>query len=191
MNLSSTQATKEHGPISIILSHLWRSSRVIQALNGPSGWILILLSMAVLTVTFERLHFWLRWWRRRNTRQRHWLEAMDQGERHARAWIDDRDREMGFGQTFLEAAIVIAPLLGLIGTVLGLSHLLSAMGPQWLPSERQDLPGFGEILLCTAVGLTVSLLATITWHINNGLRQWHLGLWARDLARGGLLLENR
>ncbi len=139
--------------------------------------------MAVLTVSFERLRFWILWWRRRGSLQRQWREAMDLGEREARIWINDRDRDMGFAQPFLEAAIVIAPLLGLIGTVFGLSHLLSSMGPQLLLPTGQDLPGFGDILLCTGLGLVVSLLATVTWHINNGLRQWQVGLWTRDLQR--------
>ncbi|MFN9622924.1 MAG: MotA/TolQ/ExbB proton channel family protein [Cyanobacteriota bacterium] len=159
---------------------------VISALHGPAGWILILLSIAVLSVGFERLWFWTLWWRRRKSLQRQWHEAMIQGERVAKAWIDDRDWEMGFAQPFLEASIVIAPLLGLIGTVFGLSHLLSAMGPQLLLPAGQDLPGFGDLLLSTAAGLVVSLLATVIWHLNNGLRQWHLGRWTRDWRRQDL-----
>jgi biopolymer transport protein ExbB len=147
--------------------------------------------MAVLTVSFERLRFWTLWWRRRGSLQRQWREALDLGERQARTWIDDRDSEMGFAQTFLEAAIVIAPLLGLIGTVFGLSHLLSALGPQGLLPAGQDLPGFGEMLLSTGLGLVVSLLATVTWHINNGLRQWQVGSWRRDLQRDPRTVLNR
>jgi biopolymer transport protein ExbB/TolQ len=43
--------------------------------------------------------------------------------------------------------------------------------------------GFGEALLSTGLGLLVSLLATVTWQVNNGLRQWQLSLWRRDLRR--------
>ncbi|MFN9646263.1 MAG: MotA/TolQ/ExbB proton channel family protein [Cyanobacteriota bacterium] len=147
--------------------------------------------MAVLTVTFERLRFWVLWWRGRVRLQRQWRETMDLGEKQARIWIDDRSREMGFAQPFLEAAIVIAPLLGLIGTVFGLSQLLSAMGPQLLVPAGQDLPGFGDMLLSTGLGLVVSLLATVTWHLNNGLRQWQIGLWTRDLQFEAPSMPNR
>ncbi len=99
-------------------------------------------------------------------------------------WIDDRDLEMRFGQSFLEAAIVIAPLLGLIGTVIGLSQLLASMGPQLLLPENGGFRGFGDILLSTAMGLVVSLVATVIWHLNNGLRQWQLARWHRDLRLG-------
>jgi len=91
--------------------------------------------------------------------------------------------EMRFAQPFLEAAIVIGPLLGLIGTVFGLSRLLTTMGPQLLLPAGGDVHGFGDLLLCTAMGLVVSLVATVTWHINNGLRQWQLALWQRDRLR--------
>jgi biopolymer transport protein ExbB len=146
--------------------------------------MLILLSIGVLTISFERLRFWALWWQRRAFLRRQWDEVMRQGERSAMAWMDDRDLEMRFAQSFLEAAIVIAPLLGLIGTVIGLSRLLSSMGPQLLLPEGGDFHGFGDILLSTAMGLVVSLAATVTWHLNNGLRQWQLALWQRDLHRG-------
>jgi len=148
--------------------------------------MLILLSFSVLTISFERIRFWALWWKRRGVLRQQWGEALRQGERLATAWIDERDLEMRFAQSFLEAAIVIAPLLGLIGTVLGLSHLLSSMGPHLLLPEGGDFHGFGDILLSTAMGLVVSLAATVTWHLNNGLRQWQVALWQRDLRRGEL-----
>jgi biopolymer transport protein ExbB len=97
--------------------------------------------------------------------------------------MEERDLEMGFAQPFLEASSVIAPLTGLIGTVLGLSRLLSAMGPEMILPPGSDLGGFGEVLVSTALGLSISLLATLTLHVNNGLRQWQLSRWQRDLNR--------
>jgi biopolymer transport protein ExbB len=146
--------------------------------------MLILLSIAVLTISFERVRFWILWWKRRRALRLQWSELLPQGERIALAWMDDQDLDMRFGQSFLEAAIVIAPLLGLIGTVIGLSQLLASMGPQLLLPESGSLNGFGDILLSTAMGLVVSLVATVIWHLNNGLRQWQLALWHRDLRCG-------
>jgi biopolymer transport protein ExbB len=155
-------------------------------LGGPACWLLLLLSISVLTVIFERIRFWVLWWKRRRSLQQHWQEVARLGEHGALAWMDERNLEMGFGQSFLEAAILIAPLLGLIGTVFGLSRLLSAMGPQLLLPPGSDLSGFGETLLCTGSGLVVSLMATVTLHLNNGLRHWQLSLWRRDLQRHDL-----
>ena len=156
-------------------------SRVNSALGGPAGWLLILLSISVLTVSFERIRFWTIWWKRRRTLQQRWLEAVSLGSEAALAFMEERDMEMGFAQSFLEAACVIAPLVGLIGTVFGVSRLLSAMGPQLLLPPDTGLAGFGEALSSTGMGLLISLVATVTQHANNGLRQWQLSLWRRDL----------
>lgn len=153
------------------------------ALGGPIGWLLILLSISVLTVTFERLRFWVLWWKRRAHYRNQWLESLRHGGTSPLRWMEERDLEMGFAQPFLEASSVIAPLTGLIGTVLGLSRLLSAMGPEMILPPGSDLGGFGEVLVSTALGLSISLLATLTLHVNNGLRQWQLSRWQRDLNR--------
>lgn len=156
------------------------------ALGGPTGWLLILLSIAVLTVSFERMRFWVLWWRRRKSQQLQWNEMLRLGGENALAWMAERDLEMGFAQPFLEASSVIAPLLGLIGTVFGLSRLLSAMGPQLILPAGSNFSGFGDVLTSTAMGLVVSLMATVTLHINQGLRQWQRSLWERDLHRPAL-----
>jgi biopolymer transport protein ExbB len=153
------------------------------ALGGPIGWLLILLSISVLTITFERLRFWVLWWKRRAHYRNQWLESLRHGGTSPLRWMEERDLEMGFAQPFLEASSVIAPLTGLIGTVLGLSRLLSAMGPEMILPPGSDLGGFGEVLVSTALGLSISLLATLTLHVNNGLRQWQLSRWQRDLNR--------
>lgn len=157
--------------------------RVNTALGGPTGWLLILLSIAVLTVTFERIRFWLIWWRRRKSRQLQWQELVQLGGNNPLEWMDDRDMEMRFAQSFLEAVTLIAPLLGLIGTVLGLSRLLSAMGPQLVLPPGSNIGAFGDVLISTALGLMVSLLAMVTLHLNNGFRQWQQAIWRRDLHR--------
>ncbi|MFN9629926.1 MAG: MotA/TolQ/ExbB proton channel family protein [Cyanobacteriota bacterium] len=156
---------------------------VLSALGGPTGWLLLLLSIAVLTISFERLRFWALWWKRRQVMRQQWTEALRLGGGSPLAWMEDHDLDLRFAQTFLEAAAVIAPLIGLIGTVFGVSRLLSAMGPQLLLPPGGSVQGFGEALLSTGLGLLVSLLATVTWQVNNGLRQWQLSLWRRDLRR--------
>lgn len=156
-------------------------SRVITALGGPAGWLLLLLSICVLTVTFERARFWLIWWRRRNVNQQHWKRTIQLGGRHPEAWLDDRDMEMRFAESFLESMTVIGPLVGLIGTVFALRHLLSILGPQLLLPPRSDNSVLADVLTSTAVGLLIGLLATVTLHLNMAMRHWQLTIWRRDL----------
>jgi biopolymer transport protein ExbB len=160
------------------------------ALGGPIGWLLILLSIAVLTVAFERLRFWFLWWKRRVQVRNQWMVSLRNGGNGPLIWMEERDLEMRFAQPFLEASTVIAPLMGLIGTVLGLSRLLSAMGPEMILPPAHHLGGFGDVLISTAIGLCISLLATVTLHFNNGLRQWQLSRWQRDLNRQSALTSS-
>jgi biopolymer transport protein ExbB len=156
---------------------------VKSTLVGPAGWLLLLLSIVVLTVVFERIRFWSLWWRKRLSRRSQWLELLRGGGTPPLVWIEERDLEMRFAQWFLESVTVIAPLIGLIGTVLGLSQFLTTLGPQLVLPNGADLGGFADALLSTAFGLIVSLMATVAYHINLALRQRQLAIWKMDLNR--------
>lgn len=172
-------------PLAQSLHKIFASSavHVNYLLGGPAGWLLILLSMGVFTILFERGRFWYLWWRRRHILQSHWQQVLDMGGSSPLAWIEERDQEMCFAQSFLECIIVVAPLTGLIGTVLGLSRILTSLGPQFVLPPNLPQRAFGDVLLITAIGLVVSLMATLIWQLNNGLRERQLTLWRRDLSQ--------
>lgn len=166
-------------------------STVFPALGGPFGWLLIGLSISVLAVSLERTRFWFLWRRRRTARQKQWQELLPEGRHAIQAWIDDQDLEMRFAQSFLELAAVLAPLLGLIGTVVGLSRILAAMGPDLVVPAGGNFHRFAEALLDTALGLTISMWSTITLHLNRVLRRSQLASWQKDLQRSGLAVVAR
>ena len=141
---------------------------LFRSLAAPAGLFLILLSISVLTVTFDRIRFWIVWWRRKSY-QNHWNQVHRLGGTSLASWIEEREDEMRFGESYLDACIFIAPLLGLIGTVLALSQLLAAMGPQLVLPPDNDFSGFGDALISTVMGLMISLTATITLHLNRAL----------------------
>lgn len=66
-------------------------------------------------------------------------------------------------QSFFETVIGVAPLLGLLGTILGLIRVLSTL--QTSPSVAQTTPdlasGIGEALISTAVGLVVAIVTLL------------------------------
>jgi biopolymer transport protein ExbB len=82
---------------------------------------------------------------------------------------------MRFGEPLLQAAGVLGPLLGLIGTVIGLMGVLASLGPQLVLPPGANLRGYGQVLMSTAIGLIVSLIATGTLFANQGLSDWQLG----------------
>jgi biopolymer transport protein ExbB len=155
----------------------------IQGVHGPTGLLLLLLSVAVLTISFDRSRFWLQWWRQRERRRRRWEETLRSGEESAQRQLEDWELEMDFGETLLQAAGVIGPLLGLIGTVIGLMQVLASLGPQLVLPAGANLRGYGQVLMSTAVGLIVSLIATASLFTNQGLRQWQLGRYRREVSR--------
>lgn len=148
------------------------------------GLLLLLLSIAVLTVSFDRCRYWWQWWRSRRTRAQQWAESSTS----TRAWrerLTDWERQMAFGEPLLESAAVLAPLLGLIGTVLGLMQVLAQLGPGLSLPAGTPLAGYGRVLMATAVGLIVSLIATASLHANQSARRWQIAAWQRRLSRQG------
>ncbi|MCX5948631.1 MAG: MotA/TolQ/ExbB proton channel family protein [Cyanobacteria bacterium] len=152
-------------------------------MSGPIGVLLLLVSIAVLTVCFDRGRFWLQWWRRHQARHQQWRRLLEAGPTQARHQLEDWDLAIGSGEPLLQAAGLIAPLLGLIGTVLGLMRVLASLGPQLVLPAGASLQGYGQVLLSTALGLIISLVATTGLCLNQGLRHWQIARLERQLAR--------
>ena len=119
---------------------------------GPVGLPLLLLSITLMAVAVERGLFWWSWWK------------LPLAQRRSR--LRDR-RALAFAEPVLEAVVVLAPLLGVFGTVLALMRLLQSLGLQ-----QSSLLGSGELLVSTAFGLTLALAALLLLLLNRGLRRW-------------------
>lgn len=154
----------------------------IHGVGGLVGLLLLLASIAVLTVVFDRGRFWWQWWRKRASRNRQWWERLQAGG--GEQTLEDWEREMAFGEPVLQAGAVLAPLLGLIGTVLGLMEVLAALGPGLTLPPGAPLAGYGKVLMATALGLIVSLIATAGVLANQAARGWQIDGLRRQLRQG-------
>jgi len=157
-------------------------------LPALSGLLLLLLSVAVLTVVIERLRWWVRWWQRRARRRASWADQLtDAGveQRGLEQTLEDWELEMRWGEPLLQAAAVLAPLLGLIGTVTGLMGVLAQLGPRLELPAGASLASYGQVLLSTAAGLVVSLIATAALLACQALREGQIGALRRELRRAG------
>lgn len=128
---------------------------------GPVALPLLLLSVAVFTVAFDRFAFWWRWWRRPAVAD-------------ADADLARLQRQMASGEPVLQAAVGLAPLFGLLGTVSGLMGVLRALGPQLLLPAQAPLAGYADVLLSTLIGLQITAVAASVLVLNQGLRRWQL-----------------
>ncbi len=135
---------------------------------GPVALPLLLLSVAVFTVAFDRGAFWWRWWKAG--------AALAHRDHQPRVRLELLRRRMASGEPVLQAALVLAPLLGLLGTVSGLMEVLRALGPQLLLPAHAPLTGYADVLLSTLIGLQITLVAAALLLLNRGLRRWQLSL---------------
>ena len=114
--------------------------------EGPISLLLLLLSIAVVTVSFDRARYWLQWWRQRRLRQNRWEQTVSTGPDAIESQLLEWNAQMAFGEPLLQAAGVIGPLLGLIGTVIGLMRVLASLGPQLVLPAGANLNNYGQVL---------------------------------------------
>ncbi|MGG6295803.1 MotA/TolQ/ExbB proton channel family protein [Leptolyngbya sp. AN02str] len=87
------------------------------------------------------------------------------------ASADEELAAMRRGDKILEATIAIAPLLGLLGTVLGLISSLSTirLGDIGTSATGEVTLGISEALISTATGLIVAIIALAFYRVFQGL----------------------
>lgn len=80
---------------------------------------------------------------------------------------DDELLKMRQGEKLLEAVIALSPLLGLLGTVLGLIQSLGSirLGDLGTSSTAGVTIGIGEALISTATGLIVAIISLIFYRL--------------------------
>ncbi len=71
----------------------------------------------------------------------------------------------------LDTAITIAPLLGLLGTVVGLIHSFYSLGESQITAPIAITGGISEALIATAFGLAIAIVALIPYNILNELEE--------------------
>ncbi|QIR39060.1 MotA/TolQ/ExbB proton channel family protein [Tolypothrix sp. PCC 7910] len=83
------------------------------------------------------------------------------------ATAEDELAGMRRGEKLLEAVIALAPLLGLLGTVLGLIHSLRSIriGDLGTESAAGVTTGIGESLISTASGLIVAIVSLVFYRL--------------------------
>jgi biopolymer transport protein ExbB len=85
------------------------------------------------------------------------------------ASADEELNSMRRGHKVLEAVIAIAPLLGLLGTVLGLIQSLAGLNGGGTSSLANVPAGIAAALISTAVGLIVAIVSLAFYRLFQGL----------------------
>ena len=157
--------------------------------GGPLMYPLLLFSLISLTITFERIIFWLREKKRSNTElleeileeaqsgdfkkaivigeecQDSIIKVIVDGLAHRNISMSDSlelaahneiDR-MKKGLTILDTIITMAPLLGILGTVLGIIQSFEFLGVSGAEDPKAVTAGIAQALITTAAGLSVAI----------------------------------
>ncbi|MBE9099918.1 MotA/TolQ/ExbB proton channel family protein [Vacuolonema iberomarrocanum] len=106
---------------------------------------------------------------------------------------DEELAAMQRGDKILEATIAIAPLLGLLGTVLGLINSLGSIRLGDIGTGATDEVSFGiaEALYSTATGLIVALISLVFFRVFQGLVSGQAKLFQKSGSELELLYRQR
>ena len=95
------------------------------------------------------------------------------------------------GDKLLEAAIALAPLLGLLGTVLGLIHSLSNIQLSDLGSTAGVTLGISESLIATATGMIVAIVSLAFYRLFQAFWTNQVRIFRRAASQMELIYRQR
>lgn len=72
---------------------------------------------------------------------------------------------MSRGQSLLDTVITLAPMLGILGTVLGIIDSFNILSLQGVENPTAVVGGIAQALISTAMGLVVALLALLPYNL--------------------------
>jgi len=87
------------------------------------------------------------------------------------SYAERQIHNMSRGQTLLDTVITLAPMLGILGTVLGIIHSFNILGSQGVDNPTEVVAGIAQALVSTAMGLSVALLALLPFNLFRSLLQ--------------------
>ncbi len=76
-------------------------------------------------------------------------------------------RRMSHSMPVLDTMITVAPLLGILGTVIGIISSFTALGADGLADPKLVTTGIGQALVTTAAGLSIAIFAVIPYNYFN------------------------
>ena len=129
--------------------------------GGPVMWPLLLVSLLAATLVVERFVFWAREHRRRaveviRARSAEHQENVREEDR-LELILDDEQRRLERGMTTMDTIIAAAPMLGILGTVLGVIDAFESLAARSTPDPMAVTGGISSALITTASGLVIAL----------------------------------
>jgi biopolymer transport protein ExbB len=129
--------------------------------GGPVMWPLLLLSLLAATLVIERFVFWMRERGRRaaaviEARSLEHTENVEEADR-LELILDAEQRRLERGMATMDTIIAAAPMLGILGTVLGVIDAFESLAARATPDPMAVTGGISAALITTASGLVIAL----------------------------------
>ncbi|USG59540.1 MotA/TolQ/ExbB proton channel family protein [Sneathiella marina] len=165
---------------------------------GLMGWPLAACSLITLTIGFERFVFVLKTSINSKSECRRLAETLRANRRHPKVirdelagiLLNELHRPYFAGVKLLRMIGTISPILGLLGTILGIIAAFQVIAVQTGPvSPALIADGLWEAMLTTAVGLLIALPALIMAHFFSGFSERLLAGYCLELNRLSLSFE--
>ncbi len=157
--------------------------------GGPVMWPLLALSLIALALIVERLLFWMRE-RRRPAGQvaaavlsAH--PALENGddEPDVEFPLRTEERRLERGMAVLDTVITAAPLLGILGTVLGIIDSFELLSARSVQDPLAVTGGVAKALITTASGLVIALAVIFPYNYFRTLVRDRLGEMEHEMRR--------
>jgi biopolymer transport protein ExbB len=164
--------------------------------GGPVMWPLLLLSVIAIAIVIERGLFWRREKRRSVSEALGELESectngsFEEASSRTSMLLDREQRRMERGMPILDTVITVAPLLGILGTVLGIIDSLELLSVHATPDPLAVSGGVAQALFTTATGLAIAIAAILPYNYFRTRTRERLGMLEHELlgrhAQGGV-----
>ena len=129
--------------------------------GGPVMWPLLILSLIATTLVVERILFWLRESRRPPAEALAELSVHSPNAPRTQAELDIllevEQRRLERGMALLDTIVAASPMLGILGTVLGVISAFEALASNVNPDPMAVTGGISQALITTAFGLMIAL----------------------------------
>lgn len=138
--------------------------------GGPAMWPLLLMSTWTLGIGLERMLFWLRLpgaaqsWLAVGSSQETLADGPTPRARLERWLYEDQERCLR-GLAGVELIAVTAPMVGILGTVLGIIGAFASISANTSADPLRVSGGVSEALITTAFGLIIAISALFVRHI--------------------------
>lgn len=136
-------------------------------MGGPVMWPILVLSIVSLSITIERLLFWMNYPAER-IRTEQAVEGIsgnpDRAAREIEGVLKALVKKTIRGLSILDTIVTVAPLLGILGTVTGIISAFRVLDVASGEAPRLVSLGIAEALLTTAFGLIIAILSVIPFN---------------------------